>query len=93
MINMGKTYTPELTPEVLDRLEDYANVFRDDFSGQSQATWSGVHLQGLLPEREDGAGWCPDWDDGIGCDAGPRPLTPFTAAVLPLVASRRRPSR
>ena len=25
MIIMSKTYTPELTPEVLDRLEDYAD--------------------------------------------------------------------
>ena len=37
MIIMSKTYTPELTPEVLDRLEDYADVFRDDFSHKKQA--------------------------------------------------------
>ena len=37
MIIMSKTYTPELTPEVLDRLEDYADIFRDDFSHKKQA--------------------------------------------------------
>jgi SRSO17 transposase len=52
MIIMSKTYTPELTPEVLDRLEDYANVFRDDFSHKKQAAWSGVYLQGLLHDGE-----------------------------------------
>jgi SRSO17 transposase len=52
MIIMTKTYTPELTPEVLDRLEDYANVFRDDFSHKKQAAWSGVYLQGLLHDGE-----------------------------------------
>ena len=31
MISMNRTYTPELTPEVLDRLGDYAALFRDDF--------------------------------------------------------------
>ncbi|WP_449224632.1 IS701 family transposase [Aquisphaera giovannonii] len=49
---MTKTYTPELTPEVLDRLEDYAAVFRDDFSHKKQALWSGVYLQGLLHDGE-----------------------------------------
>ena len=49
---MSKTYTPELTPEVLDRLEDYANVFRDDFSHKKQALWSGVYLRGLLQDGE-----------------------------------------
>src|SRR3954453_16178675 len=52
MIIMTKTYTPELTPEVLDRLEDYADVFRDDFSHKKQALWSGVSLQGLLQDEE-----------------------------------------
>ena len=52
MIIMSKTYTPELTPEVLDRLEDYAAVFRDDFSHKKQAAWSGVYLQGLLHDGE-----------------------------------------
>src|SRR5262245_1490352 len=52
MIIMSKTYTPELTPEVLDRLEDYADLFRDDFSHKKQAAWSGVYLQGLLHDGE-----------------------------------------
>ena len=52
MISMSKTYTPELTPEVLDRLRDYADVFRDDFSHKKQAAWSGVYLQGLLHDGE-----------------------------------------
>jgi hypothetical protein len=49
---MSQTYTPELTPEVLDRLADYAAVFRDDFSQGKQALWSGVYLQGLLHDGE-----------------------------------------
>src|SRR3954447_9937910 len=52
MIIMSKTYTPELTPDVLDRLEEYAAVFRDDFSHKKQALWSGVYLQGLLHDGE-----------------------------------------
>ena len=52
MIIMSKTYTPELAPEVLDRLEAYADVFRDDFSHKKQATWSGIYLQGLLHDGE-----------------------------------------
>jgi SRSO17 transposase len=52
MIIMSKTYTPELTPEVLDRLEVYADIFRDDFSHLKQALWSGVYLQGLLHDGE-----------------------------------------
>jgi SRSO17 transposase len=52
MIIMSKTYTPELPPEVLDRLEDYAGLFRDDFSHKKQALWSGVSLQGLLHDGE-----------------------------------------
>src|SRR4051812_45917610 len=52
MLIMSKTYTPELPPEVLDRLADYAAVFRDVFSHKKQATWSGVYLQGLLHDGE-----------------------------------------
>jgi SRSO17 transposase len=52
MIIMSKTYAPELPPEVLDRLEDYANLFRDDFSHKKQVLWSGVYLQGLLHDGE-----------------------------------------
>jgi SRSO17 transposase len=49
---MSKTYTPELTPDVLDRLENYAQLFRDDFSRTKQAVWSGLYLQGLLRDGE-----------------------------------------
>ena len=52
MISMSKTYTPELTPEVLDRLRDYADLFRDDFTHTKQAAWSGVYLRGLLHDGE-----------------------------------------
>jgi SRSO17 transposase len=52
MINMSKTYTPELSPEVLDRLGDYADIFRDDFSHKNQARWSHIYLQGLLQDGE-----------------------------------------
>jgi SRSO17 transposase len=52
MIIMSKTYTPELTPEVLDRLEDYAAIFRDDYPHKKQALWGGVYLQGLLHDGE-----------------------------------------
>jgi len=49
---MSKTYTPELTPEVLERLRDYADTFRDDFTHPRQAAWSGVYLRGLLHDGE-----------------------------------------
>jgi SRSO17 transposase len=49
---MSKTFTPELAPEVLDRLEDYASLFRDEFSHKKQALWGGVYLQGLLHDGE-----------------------------------------
>jgi SRSO17 transposase len=52
MIIMSKTYTPKLTPEVLDRLEEYADLFRDDFSHKKQALWSGIYLEGLLHDGE-----------------------------------------
>jgi SRSO17 transposase len=51
MIIMNKTYTPELAPEVLDRLRDYAGQFRDLYRHVPQFSWSGVYLRGLL---EDG---------------------------------------
>jgi SRSO17 transposase len=51
MISMNKTYTPELAPEVLDRLRDYAGRFRDLYRHVPQFAWSGVYLRGLL---EDG---------------------------------------
>jgi SRSO17 transposase len=47
-----KTYTPELTPAVLDRLRDYAGVFAEAFPQAKPALWSGVYLQGLLLDGE-----------------------------------------
>src|SRR3954451_9936610 len=52
MTSMNKTYTPELTPDVLDRLRDYAALFRDDFRHKTQQAWSGVYLRGLLQDGE-----------------------------------------
>ena len=52
MTSMNKTYTPELTPEVLDRLRDYAELFRDDFRYKAQHAWSSVYLRGLLQDGE-----------------------------------------
>ena len=52
MDSMNKTFTPELTPEVLERLRDYADHFRDDFRHTSQRSWSGVYLRGLLQDGE-----------------------------------------
>ncbi len=52
MTSMNKTYTPELTPEVLDRLRDYSELFRDDFRYKAQHSWSGVYLRGLLQDGE-----------------------------------------
>jgi SRSO17 transposase len=49
---MSKTYTPELTPDVLQRLEDYAARFRDDFRFDRPAHWAGVYLAGLIQEGE-----------------------------------------
>ena len=45
---MNRTYTPDLAPEVLDRLASYADRFRDDFNRPRQAQYSGVYLQGLI---------------------------------------------
>lgn len=45
---MSKTYTPELSPDVLQRLEAYAAQFRPDFLRNRQATWAHVYLHGLL---------------------------------------------
>ena len=52
MIIMNKTYTPELAPEVLHRLRDYAEPFQDLFRYPSQFAWSGVYLRGLLKDGE-----------------------------------------
>jgi SRSO17 transposase len=52
MDSMNKTYTPELTPEVLNRLRVYAQLFRDDFRYNSQHSWGGVYLRGLLQDGD-----------------------------------------
>jgi SRSO17 transposase len=49
---MNRTYTPELDPDVLDRLDAYAALFRDDFNRPRQAQYSGVYLQGLILDGE-----------------------------------------
>lgn len=49
---MSKTYTPELTPDVLRRLENYATRFRDDFRFDRPARWAPVYLAGLIQEGE-----------------------------------------
>jgi SRSO17 transposase len=49
---MTKTYTPELTPDVLRRLDDYAARFRQAFGTDRPARWSGVYLAGLIQEGE-----------------------------------------
>ena len=50
MISMNKTYTPELAPEVLLRLRDYAQRFQDLFRYPVQFSWTGVYLRGLLQD-------------------------------------------
>src|SRR4028119_1061710 len=49
---MNRTYTPELAPDVLDRLAEYAGLFRDDFNRPRQAAWCGVYLRGLLTDAD-----------------------------------------
>jgi SRSO17 transposase len=49
---MNRTYTPELTPDVLDRLDAYAASFRDDFNRPRQAQWCGVYLHGLIRDGD-----------------------------------------
>jgi SRSO17 transposase len=49
---MNKTYTPELTPEVLQRLRDYAEDFQDLYRYPTQFSWSGVYLRGLLQDGD-----------------------------------------
>src|SRR5918993_166797 len=36
---MNKTFTPDLDPQTLGRLDDYAERFRDLFTRPSQAAW------------------------------------------------------
>ena len=49
---MNRTYTPELAPDVLDRLAEYAGHFRDDFNRPRQAAWCGVYLRGLITDGD-----------------------------------------
>ena len=49
---MNRTYTPELSPEVLDRLDRYAEHFRADFNRPRQVGWCGIYLHGLLTDGE-----------------------------------------
>jgi SRSO17 transposase len=49
---MNKTHTPELAPEVLPRLRDYAARFQDLFRYPKQFAWSSVYLRGLLEDGE-----------------------------------------
>jgi SRSO17 transposase len=49
---MNRTYTPELAPDVLDRLADYAAGFHDDFNRPRQAAWCGVYLRGLIQDGD-----------------------------------------
>lgn len=45
---MNRTHTPELAPDVLDRLAGYADSFRGHFKHPKQAAYCGAYLQGLL---------------------------------------------
>src|SRR3954447_9557324 len=47
-----KTYTPELPPDVLGRLAEYAESFAPDFPQARPSLWAGVYLQGLLLDGE-----------------------------------------
>ena len=49
---MNRTYTPELAPDVLDRLAAYAAGFHDDFNRPRQAAWCGVYLRGLIQDGD-----------------------------------------
>src|SRR6478609_9193460 len=49
---MNRTYTPELTPDVLDRLAGYAASFRDDFNRPRQAAWCGTYPRGLIQDGD-----------------------------------------
>ena len=49
---MNRTFTPELDADVLARLQDYADLFREDFNRERQAGWCGVYLAGLLQDGE-----------------------------------------
>src|SRR5262245_4131256 len=52
MKSMNKTSTPELSPEVLERLRVYAAPFQAELRHEAQRSWSGVYLRGLLQGGE-----------------------------------------
>jgi SRSO17 transposase len=47
---MNRTDAPELTPDVLRQLEEFAAGFRADFNRPRQAAWCGVYLRGLIQD-------------------------------------------
>src|SRR5437763_14910345 len=49
---MNRTYTPDLNPDVLGRLADYAASFRGDVDRPRQAAWCGVYLRGLIQDGD-----------------------------------------
>ncbi len=49
---MSKTYTPELDPEALSRLDAYAARFHDAFAADRPARWCPVYLRGLITDGE-----------------------------------------
>ena len=49
---MNRTYTPELSPDVLGRLAGYAAGFRADFDRPRQAAWCGAYLRGLITDGD-----------------------------------------
>ena len=49
---MNKTFTPELDPEVLGRLDVFAGQFRDLFNRSRQADWCAVYIRGLIQDGD-----------------------------------------
>ena len=49
---MNRTFTPELDAGVLQRLEEFAGHFAEDFNRPRQRAWCGVYLAGLLQDGE-----------------------------------------
>jgi hypothetical protein len=49
---LDRTYAPELTPDVLDRLADYVTGFRNDFNRPRQSARCGVYLRGLIQDGD-----------------------------------------
>ena len=49
---MNRTYTPELAPDVLDRLASYAGRFRNPSTGTARQAICGAYLQGLILDGE-----------------------------------------